>query len=233
MDRLGWRLDNRAMSPRNPACWPLPGLRLRVVSEAGPLELRLPDAGALAELAGLAQAGLHDPGVQPFTAAWTDAEPTERALSTMQYHWSCWASWTPASWELNLVAVLDGVVVGTQGISAADFAVLREVETGSWLGREHQGRGIGTAMRAAVLALAFDGLGAEYARSAAFTDNAASIAVSRKLGYSDDGMERVMIRGKAAEQRRLRIDRATWLARREAEVTIEGLDPCQPCFGLG
>lgn len=221
------------MSPRNPAYWPLPGLRLRVASQAGPLELRLPDAGDLADLAGLAQAGVHDPSVQPFTVAWTDADPEVRAMSTMQYHWSSWASWTPAKWELNLVAVLDGVVVGIQGIAATDFAVLREVGTGSWLGRQHQGRGIGTAMRAAVLALAFDGLGAEYAKSAAFTDNGASLAVSRKLGYSDDGIKRVVVRGKAAEQRRLRIDRASWLAHRAAEVTIEGLDPCLPCFGLG
>jgi hypothetical protein len=45
-------------------------------------------------------------------------------------------------------------------------------------------------MRAAVLDLAFEGLGAEYAVSEAFADNAASYAVSRKLGYADDGIER-------------------------------------------
>ncbi len=38
-------------------------------------------------------------------------------------------------------------------------------------------------MRAAVLHLAFAGLEAEYADSDAFTDNAASLGVSRKLGY--------------------------------------------------
>jgi RimJ/RimL family protein N-acetyltransferase len=35
-------------------------------------------------------------------------------------------------------------VVGTQGLSGRDFAVLREVSTGSWIGRKHQGQGIGT-----------------------------------------------------------------------------------------
>src|ERR1022692_746395 len=104
-----------------------------------------------------------------------------------------------------------------------------------WLLR-YQGQGIGTAMRAAALTLAFDGLGAEFALSAAFTDNPASLAVSRKLGYRDDGMKRQVIRGRPAELRRLRLDRAAW-ARRDSgtghgEVMIEGLDPCLPLFGL-
>jgi RimJ/RimL family protein N-acetyltransferase len=145
----------------------------------------------------------------------------------------------PADWTLNLVVVHGGTVVGTQSLSASDYAVLREVSTGSWLGRQYQGRGIGTAMRAAVLALAFDGLGAEFALSDAFTDNAASLTVSRKLGYADDGMTRHVIGGRPAESRRLRLDRESWRAAREAlrpslgEVTIDGFEPCLPLFGLG
>ena len=42
---------------------------------------------------------------------------------------------------------------------------MRTVGTGSWLGRPYQGRGIGKEMRGAVLALAFDGLGAEVAET--------------------------------------------------------------------
>jgi RimJ/RimL family protein N-acetyltransferase len=210
------------------AYWPLSGLRLRT----GQLELRLPDEGDLEVLAALAEVGVHDPAVQPFNVPWTDAEPSARALGTMQYHWRCWGSWSPADWSLNLVAVADGAVVGTQGIGARDFAVLREVGTGSWLGRPYQGRGIGTQMRAAVLALAFDGLGAEFATSGAFGDNAASLGVSRKLGYRDDGMERYPIRGKPADVLRLRLDRASWMKHRACEVRIDGLDACLPLFGL-
>ena len=215
------------------AYWPLPGLRLRVPLPAAELELRLPDATDLAELAALAADGVHDPAVQPFAVAWTDAEPAARALSTMQYHWMCWSTWTPAKWELNLVAVRDGIVVGTQGMSGTDFAVLREVGTGSWVGRRHQGEGVGTAMRAAVLALAFDGLGARYATSEAFSHNAASLKVSRRLGYAEDGMRRQVIRGVPIEARRLRIDREAWQAHRTAEVAISGLEPCLPLFGAG
>ncbi len=76
--------------------------------------------------------------------------------------------------------------------------------TGSWLGRRYQGRGIGTQMRAAVLHLAFGGLGAQQAVSAAFEDNPASLRVSRKLGCRDDGIEWHLVRGRPALTRRLR-----------------------------
>jgi RimJ/RimL family protein N-acetyltransferase len=215
--------------------WPIAGLRVL----APRLELRLPDEADLFALAALAEAGVHDPAVQPFSVAWTDVEPVARARAVLQYHWSCLGSWRPDKWELNLVVVVDGAVVGTQGLSATDFGLLREVGTGSWLGREHQGQGIGTAMRAAALALVFAGLGAEFAVSSAFTDNAASLGVSRKLGYLDDGTERQVIRGRPGELRRLRLDRAGWHALKAAaasvagEVVIEGLEPCLPMFGLG
>jgi RimJ/RimL family protein N-acetyltransferase len=193
--------------------------------------LRLPDTGRLAELAGLAAAGVHDPAVQPFAAEWTDAPPAQRARSVLQWNWGIRAAWRPENWSLGLVAIADGRVVGTQGVDATDFAVLREVATGSWLGRAEQGRGYGTEMRAAVLELAFAGLAAEYATSEAFADNHASYAVSRKLGYADDGVSRHVIRGAPVVGRRLRLDRVAWEKARTIPVTIEGLDACREMFG--
>ena len=105
------------------------------------------DPGAGAALAELAAVGVHDPGVQPFIVAWTDAPPDERAIGTLQYHWSRWASWKPADWVMELAVVRDGAVAGVQAIGARDFAVLREVSTGSWLGRRYQGQGTGSEMR--------------------------------------------------------------------------------------
>lgn len=61
-------------------------------------------------------------------------------------------------------------MAGLQEMRAVDFAVTREVATGSWLGRRFHGKGIGTEMRGAVLYLAFAGLGARYARSSVFVD---------------------------------------------------------------
>jgi len=204
------------------------GLRLQTPA----LELRWPSPDDLNALAELAAAGVHDPEVQPFMVAWTDAPPDERARGTLQYHWSRWASWRPSDWMLELAVVRDGTVVGVQAIGARDFAVLREVSTGSWLGRRHQGQGTGTQMRAAVLHLAFEGLGAQHAVSAAFEDNDASLGVSRKLGYRDDGIERHVVRGRPATTRRLRLTRAGWNAARTVPVQIHGLQPCLPLFGL-
>jgi len=210
------------------SCWPLADLWLQTPE----LELRWPSLSDLDALAELAATGVHDPEVQPFMVAWTDASPEERARSTLQYHWSCWGSWTPSAWMLELAVIRDGVVVGSQGVGGRDFAVLREVHTGSWLGRGYQGQGIGTQMRAAVLALAFDGLGAQWAVSAAFEDNAASLGVSRKLGYRDDGIDWHQVRGRAVLTRRLRLGHADWQAARSIPVRIHGLPPCLPLFGL-
>jgi RimJ/RimL family protein N-acetyltransferase len=208
--------------------WPLFQLRLQTPR----LELRLPTESDLAGLADLAAAGVHDPDVQPFAVAWTDVPAAERAHSTIQYHWSKRAAWRPDSWSLDLVVVHGGAVVGTQGMSATDFAVLREVSTGSWLGQAHHGQGIGTEMRAAVLHLAFAGLGALYATSGAFADNLPSLGVSRKLGYTDDGIERQVRRGQPATTRRLRLDLETWQVTRTVPVTIAGLEACLPMFGM-
>ncbi|SNY58261.1 GNAT family N-acetyltransferase [Paractinoplanes atraurantiacus] len=206
--------------------WPL----YRLVLRTPRLELRFPGEDHLGELARLAADGVHDPAVQPFAAAWTDAPPAEVARSVLQWNWRLRADWSPGRWELGLVAIADGRVVGTQGIGADDFAVLREVGTGSWLGRAHHGRGYGTEMRAAVLELAFAGLGAEFATSEAFADNHASYAVSRKLGYADDGIARHAIRDRVTTGRRLRLDRASWEAARSIPVHMEGLDLCREMF---
>ncbi|MET9774148.1 GNAT family N-acetyltransferase [Streptomyces sp. NPDC006367] len=208
--------------------WPLAGLRLTTPR----LELRLPDLDDLAALASLAAGGVHDPAVQPFAVAWTDAGPEQRARSALQYHWRCWGEWQPEKWELNLVAVRDGGVVGTQSIGARDFAVRREVGTGSWPGRDFQHQGLGTEMRAAVLHLAFAGLGAQHAVSGAYADNEASLKVSRKLGYREDGIERHSVRGEPAVLRRLRLTAEQWRRHRSVPVGTEGLTECLPWFGL-
>jgi RimJ/RimL family protein N-acetyltransferase len=88
-------------------------------------------------------------------------------------------------------------------------------------------------MRAAVLHLAFEGLGAEEATSGAFEHNTASLTVSRKLGYQPDGIERHSVRGALAINRRLRLTRADWDRHRTVPVNIAGLAPCLPLLGLG
>jgi RimJ/RimL family protein N-acetyltransferase len=87
-------------------------------------------------------------------------------------------------------------------------------------------------MRSAVLHLGFAGLGAEFAVSDAFTDNLASLGVSRKLGYLPDGTRRQSVRGRPAVIQMVRLDRAGWQAHRQVPVETTGLSPCLPSFGL-
>ena len=208
--------------------WPLYDLRLRTPR----LELRLPTPDDLGALAALAADGVHDPGVQPFLVAWTDEDPAVRARSVLQWHWRQLSRWSADDWSLQFAVLADRVPIGTQEVAGARFATLREVSSGSWLGRAHQRRGYGTEMRAAVLHLAFQCLGAEYATTEAFDDNHASYGVSRKLGYLDDGVARHVVRGRAVLGRRLRLDRAGWDAARAVPVTVEGLESCRTMFGL-
>ncbi|WP_007025131.1 GNAT family N-acetyltransferase [Saccharomonospora iraqiensis] len=212
------------------AHFPVFGLRLRTPR----LELRLPGGEELAALADLAVDGVHPPEVMPFLHPWTDRPPLERARGVAQNHWRALGTWEPADWRLPLVVLDDGLVVGLQELTGRDFAVTRVVGSGSWLGRRHQRRGLGTEMRAAVLHLAFAGLGAEEAVTGAFADNAASLAVSHKLGYRPDGIARYAVRGAPAVEQRLRLSRADWRRHRAVDVEIAGLgEACRAQFGVG
>ncbi|MFR9724731.1 GNAT family N-acetyltransferase [Streptomyces sp. MS19] len=208
--------------------WPVLGIRLRTPR----LLLRLPTDEELAGLADLVLPGVHPPDEMPFLVPWTDLPPADRARSVVQYHWRQLGAWTPESWSMGLVAFLDDRPVGYQSLGADGFAVLRQATSGSWLGRAHQGRGFGTEMRAAVLELAFAGLGAAEAVSGAMAHNTASLRVSEKLGYERDGLARVVVRGAPATEHRLRLSRERWEKHRTVPVTLTGLTTdCLPLFG--
>jgi RimJ/RimL family protein N-acetyltransferase len=207
--------------------WPLFSLRIRTPM----LELRYPDDALLDALASLAALGVHDPDTTPFLVPWTDAPSPYLERGALQWNWRQRAEWTPERWECGFVAVVGGVVAGMQSVGAERFDVLREVHTGSWLGREFQRRGIGTEMRAAVLHFAFAGLGAEYATSGGFHDNEASLAVSRKLGYEEAGRRRAVRRDRADWMIDLRLDRDAWQQRQRHDIEIDGLEHCLTLFG--
>jgi len=208
--------------------WPLFDLRLRTPR----LELRLPSDADLVELAGLAAGGIHDPAQMPFSVPWTDLPWPARERGLLQWNWSKRSTFAPDDWWFDL-AVSDGThLLGVQGLFAKQFPALRTVHTGSWLGRAHQGGGIGREMRAAILHFAFAGLGAEVARSEAFDENPSSQKVSLALGYRPDGTDRKSVRGAARELTRFRLDRAAWEASPRIPVRVEGLEACLPMFGL-
>jgi len=209
--------------------WPLFDLRVTTPR----LELRYIDDALAFELADLAAQGIHDPAVMPFGIAWTDAEPEQLRHNVVQYYWRTRGDLTAAAWDLNLAAIVNDEVVGVAGIHTADFAIRRLFTTGSWLGRAHQGKGYGKELRQAALHLGFAGFGAVAAKTGAFSDNPASLGVTRSLGYQPDGIDIRVRRGLAASIEHFRLDRADWEARlRRDDITITGLEPCLPLLGL-
>jgi RimJ/RimL family protein N-acetyltransferase len=195
------------------------------------LELRVPTDEDVMALLDVAHAGVHAPEQMPFSVPWTDLRPPEFDQSFLGYFWNARASWSTKSWQLPLVVVRDGSAIGVQEVWATDFRTRRTVQTASWLGLCHQGEGVGTEMRAAVLHLAFEGLGALAAESGSLDGNPASARISQKLGYRPNGEGLVAPRGVPVVIHRFLLRRDDW-RRDRFEVTVENLDPCLAMFGV-
>lgn len=203
---------------------------LRVITPR--LVLRVATTGETRALGELAQRGIHPVEEMPFGVAWSDRTALPGFLEEFAgFHRECLTTWSEDDWGVNLLVWENGNLVGTQGLTAERFAEERVVATGSWLGREAQGRGIGTEMRAATLELAFGGLRAEAATSGWLEGNAASGRVSEKLGYRETGVSEISPRGVPVPHHDVRIDRADW--RSPVAVEITGLAGCLPLFGAG
>jgi RimJ/RimL family protein N-acetyltransferase len=207
--------------------WPLFGLRLRTER----LVLRSPTDAELPGLMALARAGIHPPDEMPFGVAWSILPSPDFERGFLQHYWQIRATWSTDHWFLNFMVEWDGTPIGAQSIDAEAFAIHRTIGTGSWLGQPYQGRGFGREMRAAVLGFAFDGLGARVAESEAFLDNAASNAVSRSLGYEDNGFGSLAPQGVARVTQRFRMTADGWRSRPRPPLGIEGLDACLDMFG--
>jgi RimJ/RimL family protein N-acetyltransferase len=203
---------------------PLFALRLRTPR----LELRLPTRPELAKLRDLARAGVHPPEEMPFAIAWTDEPYSDEWV--VAFHEQQRKAWQPDAWDLELGVWADGELAGIQALYAKDFAESGVVGTGSWLGVGFQHKGIGTEMRAAVLELAFRGIGAKLARSGAIEGNTASLRVSTKLGYRIVGEGTVSPRGVAVGHTDVELRREDW--RPPFAVEIDRLEPCLPLFGV-
>jgi RimJ/RimL family protein N-acetyltransferase len=206
---------------------PLLGLRI----EAGPVELRGVTDDLIGPMADLAIAGIHAPDAMPFSEPWSIAPAEEIPKGFAQYHWGIRASFSPEKWTANLAVFYDGELVGVQGVGTKDYLVTRAGETGSWLARSFHGKGIGTAMRQVMCAFLFDHLDADHITSAAFTDNPASLAVSRKVGYTKNGWRQIERLGKPAVMQDLLLRRENFV-RFEHSLTVEGLPEFRRSIGL-
>ena len=203
--------------------WPLFGLRLTTPR----LELRPTRESDLTELiAVLPPDAEQDPRLPTHV---DDADAT-RAHRALQSYWRTQGTWRADAWVIQFVVRLENSPIGIQALEANDFPRLRLVESASWLAADQRGQGLGKEMRAAVLHLAFEGLGALVAETEAWHDNAASLGVSEALGYLPNG-ETLHARGDAPDRMvRMRLSRDEWKCPVPVEIT--GLDPCRPFFKI-
>ncbi len=209
--------------------WPFFDLRVTTPR----LQLLPIDDATGAELAHLAARGVHDPAFMPFAFEWTDAASPALERNTMQFYWRTRAELRPDAWSLNLAVAVDGEVVGSTGFITHHFPTTRVFETGSWLGLAHQGKGIGTEMRIATLHLGFLGFGGRVATTTAFDDNAASLGVTRTLGYAENGTSWKQRRGHAARSMHFEMTRDHFDARvRRDDISLHGVEGCLPLLGL-
>ncbi len=209
--------------------WPFFGLTISTPR----LTLAYPNDEMISSLVALADEGIHPAESSPFAGSWSLKPPAERSTAMAQFHWQARSTLSPDKWQLPFAVIVDKTIVGTQDVFTETFTTTRVATTGSWLGQAHQGKGIGTEMRRAVLYLAFEGFGAESAETEAFTGNAASRGVTEKLGYQANG-ETIAVRGDGTVDRmvRYRLERAQWIQSRPDDITIEGLEPCLAFLGL-
>ena len=208
--------------------WPMFDIRLTTPD----LELRHLTEADLGSLAAIIPG---DAEQDPSSTSYPDLGPDRsRGVVAHQEYWRARGNWRPEAWALSFGVFRDGELLGYQGLEGDDFAALRTVDSSSFLTGAVRGQGLGKQMRAAVLALAFGALGARFAITSAWSDNHASLGVSRALGYVDNGVTAHRRGEVAAEMTHLRLTRQQWLTSGWAErVAVAGIDECMTFFGLG
>ena len=189
--------------------------------------MRYIDDSLATQLALLAAQGIHDPQFRPFLIPWSSVPSPQLERNALQHYWKARAGFSPTDWDIQFAVLVDGTVVGTTALIAKEFPIVRSFESGSWLGREHQGQGIGKEMRLATLHLGFAGLRALWATTSAWNDNGPSLGVTRSLGYAANGTSRGNRDGQPGQHSRFEMSRASWEERlRRDDIEILGLEEC-------
>jgi RimJ/RimL family protein N-acetyltransferase len=211
-------VDDEMLRADLAAVYPQFGLRL---AHAG-LVLVPPTDVELFELAAIVgePGGVVDDGEEHFLTWPTgDADAVDRFL---RFHWSLRVRPSPAGWLVPFAVVSGGRAVGVVGLGAPRWPGERVVDTRAWIARTDQGHGLGRRCRAMLLELAFAHLGVQRAVTAAARENAASRAVSKRLGYRETGE----IRGAdGVVEVHASLTPAAWRRRRLPDVDVDGVEP--------
>lgn len=121
---------------------------LGLVGRTKRLELRLVNGfEEAAALADVAAAGVHDPSFMPFASPWTDGTPEQVRARVLAHALSLYPCETPNVWKLPFAVRESGnprLPIGVMSLISRDQQGAEAV-TGSWLGKEYQGRGYGNS----------------------------------------------------------------------------------------
>ena len=211
---------------------PYPPLHLEVRTPR--LALRGATDDLLEQLVPVVRAGVVADDEAPFDdpSSHYEESPT-REWRWLRRVWAARSRCEPTFWRIPLVVEVDGALVGMQDLIAEEFSTYGSVSTFSWLAPTARGGGIGQEMRAAALHLAFAGFGAREAISEAFLDNAPSNAISRSLGYQDNGYTWATRRGEPFQLQRGVLPRSQWEAGQRPDIALRGVEECLPVLGIG
>ena len=213
--------------PNDEPVWPLFDLRL-TCNDTVLRPVRETDLNELARI--LPDDFEHDPSSGLLLGL--DLASNRRRL-LFQNYWRNWGTWSVESWTLDFCVIYQGRVVGIQALEAEHFVELRTVDSGSWLAPDYRGVGLGTSMRIAILGFAFDHLGAQAAITSARFENAASLGVSRRIGYRDNGVSTSRSPSGPCQLQHMRLTRAQWHESSLGDsVLVTGLSGCALYFGL-
>lgn len=198
------------------------------------LELRAATDDLLEQLSPLVREGKAAAHPPPYDDPMSlyEHDPELRVQRWLQGIWRGRGRVEPDSWRLYFAVLLDGETVGMQDLIGDRFSTLGTVTTFSWLSVDVRSKGVGTEMREAALHLAFDGLGAQEAHSDAFVDNAGSNAVSRALGYAENGTDWDTRHNQPALLQRWRLTRDAWLRARRSDIEVHGVAGCKRLLSI-
>ena len=160
--------------------------RFKLTVQVGELTLRVLRDSDIAAIHGVSASEIFGEPLPVYTFPWLKQKPDP------SFRWAHRVQMSPEEWSLDFGVHLDGEVIGSVDLRAQNFPENHEVLTGSWIYHRLQGRGIGTQIRHAAAVFCFDYLGAHRLRSEWDPGNAASQAVSRKLGYTIEGNKAVL-----------------------------------------
>jgi RimJ/RimL family protein N-acetyltransferase len=209
-----------------------PPLGVRVVTPA--LELRGATDDLLERLAPLVRTGKANADPPPWDdpCSFYEEDPDKRVEGWLRAAWRNRGTVRPGNWRLSFAVVVDDQPIGVQDLTGHDFEQFGTVESTSWVSSDVRRHGFGTETRAAILHLAFEGLGAAEAHSESAVDNEASNRISERLGYERNGTSWATHQGRPVLGQRWILRRSDWEARRRPDITMFGVEAARASLGI-